>query len=100
MSEFALHQNLRAGYGDGGGIARACHCACPKARCWRFLGRNGTGKTTLINSIVGVTRRFGGTLSLGGVDITAMRAGPAGAGRHRLGAAGTQHFRSLTVEET
>ena len=35
-----------------------------------LLGRNGTGKTTLINSIVGITRRFGGTLSLGGLDIT------------------------------
>src|SRR5213076_3360727 len=30
------------------------------------LGRNGVGKTTLIDSIVGVTRRFAGSLSLGG----------------------------------
>jgi len=35
--------------------------------------QTATGKTTLINSIVGVTRRFGGTVALGGLDITAMR---------------------------
>ena len=31
-----------------------------------LLGRNGTGKTTLINSIVGITRRFGGSVALAG----------------------------------
>jgi len=50
-----------------------------------LLGRNGTGKTTLINSIVGVNRRFGGTISLGGGISRPMRpdqrarAGSAGA---------------------
>jgi branched-chain amino acid transport system ATP-binding protein len=52
-----------------------------------LLGRNGTGKTTLINSIVGVTRRFGGTMKLGGQDITSLRpdqrAAPASAGCRR-----------------
>ena len=57
-----------------------------------LLGRNGTGKTTLINSIVGVTRRFGGSIALAGRDITRDAAGPAGAGRHRLGAAGAQYL--------
>ena len=33
----------------------------PKGQALALLGRNGTGKTTLINSIVGVTRRFAGT---------------------------------------
>lgn len=35
-----------------------------------LLGRNGVGKTTLINSIIGVTRRFGGNILLAGRDLT------------------------------
>jgi branched-chain amino acid transport system ATP-binding protein len=38
-----------------------------------LLGRNGMGKTTLINSIVGVTRYFGGSIALDRADITALR---------------------------
>ena len=34
------------------------------------LGRNGMGKTTLLTSVVGLTRRFHGVLRLGGQDIT------------------------------
>src|SRR5258708_8615698 len=64
-----------------------------------LLGRNGTGKTTLINSIVGITRRFGGTLSLGGLDITGMR--PDQRARAGIGWVPQERniFRSLTVEE-
>jgi branched-chain amino acid transport system ATP-binding protein len=64
-----------------------------------LLGRNGTGKTTLINSIVGVTRRFGGTIALGGSDITAMR--PDQRARAGIGWVPQERniFRSLTVEE-
>ena len=40
------------------------------------LGRNGVGKTTLIDSIVGVTRRFAGSMRLAGREL-----GNAGARR-------------------
>ena len=64
-----------------------------------LFGRNGTGKTTLINSIVGITRRFGGTVALGGLDITAMR--PDQRARAGIGWVPQERniFRSLTVEE-
>jgi branched-chain amino acid transport system ATP-binding protein len=64
-----------------------------------LLGRNGTGKTTLINSIVGITRRFGGSLALGGLDITTMR--PDQRARAGIGWVPQERniFRSLTVEE-
>jgi branched-chain amino acid transport system ATP-binding protein len=64
-----------------------------------LLGRNGTGKTTLINSIVGITRRFGGTVALGGRDITGMR--PDQRARAGIGWVPQERniFRSLTVEE-
>ena len=64
-----------------------------------LLGRNGTGKTTLINSIVGVTRRFGGTVALAGQDVTRMR--PDQRARAGIGWVPQERniFRSLTVEE-
>src|SRR6476646_1066487 len=36
------------------------------------LGRNGMGKTTLIDSLVGVTRRFGGAVRLPGIDAAGL----------------------------
>ena len=38
-----------------------------------LLGRNGTGKTTLVNSIVGLTTHKSGTIKLDGRDITRER---------------------------
>jgi branched-chain amino acid transport system ATP-binding protein len=73
--------------------------ALPEGQVLALLGRNGTGKTTLINSIVGVTKRFSGTLSLGGKDVTTMRADQ----RARAGIGWVPQerniFKSLTVEE-
>src|ERR1700682_5654882 len=68
-----LHiRGLRAGYGEAV-VLPDMSLQLPESQVLALLGRNGTGKTTLINSIVGITRRFDGTLSLGGQDITLMR---------------------------
>jgi len=63
------------------------------------LGRNGVGKTTLLDSIIGVTRHRGGSLRLAGREL-------AGLSPERRAAAGIgwvpqerNIFRSLTVEE-
>src|SRR6202035_1489171 len=71
----------------------------PESQVLALLGRNGTGKTTLINSIVGVNRRFGGSVTLGGLDITGMR--PDQRARAGIGWVPQERniFRSLTVEE-
>ena len=37
------------------------------------LGRNGTGKSTLLNTIVGVTRQRAGAIRLAGKDLTSCR---------------------------
>src|SRR3979490_1141885 len=72
MPDLLTIEGLRAGYGEA--VVLPCmSLRLPESQVLALLGRNGTGKTTLINSIVGVTRRFGGTVSLGGVDITPMR---------------------------
>jgi branched-chain amino acid transport system ATP-binding protein len=91
-------EHLRAGYGEAVVLSdMTLHLA--EGEVLALLGRNGTGKTTLINSIVGVTRRFGGTIALGGHDITALR--PDQRARAGIGWVPQERniFRSLTVEE-
>ena len=43
----------------------------PEGRTTVLLGRNGAGKTTTLRTIMGLWRASGGTISLGGRDITA-----------------------------
>jgi len=63
------------------------------------LGRNGVGKTTLIDSIIGVTARFSGALNLDGRDITNLRAEERAAAGIGWVPQERNIFKSLTVEE-
>jgi branched-chain amino acid transport system ATP-binding protein len=98
MPDLLKIEALRAGYGEAV-VLPNMSLSLPEGQVLALLGRNGTGKTTLINSIVGVTRRFGGSVTLGGRDVTPMRADQ----RARAGIGWVPQerniFRSLTVEE-
>jgi branched-chain amino acid transport system ATP-binding protein len=98
MPDLLKIDGLRAGYGEAV-VLPNMSLSLPEGQVLALLGRNGTGKTTLINSIVGVTRRFGGSVTLGGRDVTPMRADQ----RARAGIGWVPQerniFRSLTVEE-
>jgi branched-chain amino acid transport system ATP-binding protein len=98
MPELLAIEGLRAGYGEAV-VLPGMSLRLTEGHVLALLGRNGTGKTTLINSIVGVTRRFGGTIAVGGRDITAMR--PDQRARAGIGWVPQERniFRSLTVEE-
>ena len=98
MPELLAIEGLRAGYGEAV-VLPGMSLRLTEGHVLALLGRNGTGKTTLINSIVGVTRRFGGTIAVGGCDITAMR--PDQRARAGIGWVPQERniFRSLTVEE-
>jgi branched-chain amino acid transport system ATP-binding protein len=98
MTDLLSIESLRAGYGEAVVLPRMT-LHLPEGQVLALLGRNGTGKTTLINSIVGVTRRFSGTITLGGQDITALR--PDQRARAGIGWVPQERniFRSLTVEE-
>src|SRR4051794_15678907 len=73
MPDLLKLEGLRAGYGEAV-VLPNMSLSLPEGQVLPLLGRNGTGKPTLINSIVGITRRFGGSVALGGADLTAMRA--------------------------
>src|SRR3954463_14116290 len=98
MPDLLRIENLRAGYGEAVVLPNMSF-ALAEGEALALLGRNGTGKTTLINSIVGVTRRFGGAITLDGVDITRLRSDQ----RARAGIGWVPQerniFKSLTVEE-
>src|SRR5689334_15900442 len=98
MPELLAIDGLRAGYGEAV-VLPSMSLSLGEGQVLALLGRNGTGKTTLINSIVGITRRFGGSLALGGQDITGMR--PDQRARAGIGWVPQERnvFRSLTVEE-
>jgi branched-chain amino acid transport system ATP-binding protein len=98
MADLLTIEGLRAGYGEAV-VLPGLSLRLAESQVLALLGRNGTGKTTLVNSIVGITRRFGGTVSLGGRDITAMR--PDQRARAGIGWVPQERniFRSLTVEE-
>ena len=65
MSDLLAIENLRAGYGEAV-VLPGMTLSLQDGQVLALLGRNGTGKTTLINSIVGITRRFGGSVALDG----------------------------------
>jgi branched-chain amino acid transport system ATP-binding protein len=98
MAELLRVAQLSAGYGEAV-VVQGIDFALEAGRSLALLGRNGTGKTTLLDTLVGVTRRHGGTIALAGRDITALRP-------HQRAAAGIgwvpqerNIFKSLTVDE-
>lgn len=90
--------DLSAGYGLTR-VLENISFAVPAAGRLAVLGRNGMGKTTLLATIAGQTRRYGGTLQLGGKDIGPLDS--AARARQGLGYVPQARciFASLTVEE-
>ena len=98
MTELLAIDGLTAGYGEAR-VLSGISLELAEGESLALLGRNGMGKTTLLSSIIGVTRLFDGTLRLAGRDITRMRPEQrAGAG---IGWVPQERniFRSLSVEE-
>jgi branched-chain amino acid transport system ATP-binding protein len=98
MAELLRVENLSAGYGEAR-VIQGLSLSLQDGQSLALLGRNGVGKTTLIDSLIGVTTRFGGHIALGGEDITALA--PHLRARRGLGWTPQERniFRSLTVEE-
>ena len=98
MAELLKLDGLRSGYGEAV-VVQGISLALEQGQSLALLGRNGTGKTTLLNTLVGVTRRHAGRITLAGQDITPLAP-------HERAAAGIgwvpqerNIFKSLTVHE-
>jgi branched-chain amino acid transport system ATP-binding protein len=98
MADVLLIDQLSAGYGQAV-ILHEVSLSLAQGETLALLGRNGTGKTTLINTIAGATRQHAGHMTLGGVHLHALPS-------HARAAAGVgwvpqerNIFKSLTVLE-
>ncbi|HSI52317.1 MAG TPA: ABC transporter ATP-binding protein [Ramlibacter sp.] len=98
MAELLRVDNLSAGYGEAV-VLNGVSLSLDEGATLALLGRNGTGKTTLINTLAGATRQHGGSMSLGGVALHKLAP-------HQRAAAGIgwvpqerNIFKSLTVHE-
>ncbi|NUB45927.1 urea ABC transporter ATP-binding subunit UrtE [Fertoebacter nigrum] len=62
--------NLEGCYGRSRALTGVC-LTVPKGQITGIMGRNGTGKTTLLKTIMGLTDNTQGTITLDGKDISA-----------------------------
>jgi branched-chain amino acid transport system ATP-binding protein len=98
MTDLLAVEKLSAGYGEARVISDLS-LTLGEGRSLAVLGRNGVGKTTLINSLIGVTTRHAGGVIFAGADVTALS--PHQRARAGLGWVPQERniFRSLSVEE-
>ncbi len=98
MADLLAVNGLSAGYGRAVVLSDVSF-RLGAGEAMAVLGRNGVGKTTLIDSVVGVTRRFDGSLILDGRELATLPPEE----RVALGLGWVPQerniFRSLTVEE-
>ncbi|WP_341914719.1 ABC transporter ATP-binding protein [Polaromonas sp. YR568] len=98
MTELLKVEGLSAGYGEAV-VLQGVSLSLDEGKTLALLGRNGTGKTTLINTLAGATRQHGGSITLAGKALHKMAP-------HERAAAGIgwvpqerNIFKSLTVHE-
>lgn len=98
MTELLKVQDLSAGYGEAV-VLHDVSLILGEGQTLALLGRNGTGKTTLINTLAGATRQHAGSIKLGGLVLHKLPS-------HERAAAGVgwvpqerNIFKSLTVHE-
>jgi branched-chain amino acid transport system ATP-binding protein len=98
MPDLLSIERLTVGYGEAV-VLNKLSFALAEGRSLALLGRNGMGKTTLLNSIVGVTRYFSGAIKLDGRDISRLR--PDQRAHAGVGWVPQERniFKSLTVDE-
>ncbi|MFO1413703.1 MAG: ATP-binding cassette domain-containing protein [Burkholderiales bacterium] len=89
---------LRAGYGDSV-VIDGIDVTLGEGKSLALLGRNGTGKTTLLTTLVGVTRYRAGRIEFGGRSLVGLA--PEQRAAAGLGWVPQERniFRSLTVDE-
>ena len=98
MTELLKVEGLSAGYGEAV-VLNNVSLSLEEGKTLALLGRNGTGKTTLINTLAGATRQHAGSISLGGIELHKLPS-------HERAAVGIgwvpqerNIFKSLTVDE-
>ena len=99
MAELLLQvEGLAAGYGESV-VLNGIDLTLAAGRSLALLGRNGTGKTTLIDTLVGVTRHHAGSIRLGGRELRGLAPYERAAAGIGWVPQERNIFKSLTVHE-
>jgi branched-chain amino acid transport system ATP-binding protein len=98
MAELLQVRGLTSGYGEAV-VLEDVGFTLEEGRALALLGRNGTGKTTLINTLVGVTRYRAGSIVLSGRELAKLRPDQRAAAGIGWVPQERNIFKSLTVEE-
>src|SRR5215510_9468520 len=91
-------QDIHTYYGDAY-VLQGLYLGLEERQILGFLGRNGVGKTTLVNSIVGFNRPRRGKILFKGVDITTVSSFETVRSGMGLVPQGRRVFPTLSVEE-
>jgi branched-chain amino acid transport system ATP-binding protein len=91
-------RNLSAGYGPTI-VLEDVSFAVPSGARLSILGRNGMGKTTLLSTLMGMNRRYGGEILVGGRDLSSLKSSERARQGIGLVPQTRDIFRSLSVEE-
>ena len=91
-------EGLRCGYGEAV-VLDGVSFELGAGRSLALLGRNGTGKTTLIDTLVGVTTRHAGRIALAGRTIEGLPVYARAAAGIGWVPQERNIFKSLTVDE-
>jgi branched-chain amino acid transport system ATP-binding protein len=91
-------QDLRVSYGHVEAV-RGVSLLVDEGRIVTLIGPNGAGKTSLLSALAGLVRPAGGTVRLGGRDVTAVPAHEAVAAGLSLVPEGRAILGRMTVEE-
>ena len=81
MSELLQVDDLTAGYGDAI-VLESLSFALAPGDSMALLGRNGMGKTTLLSTLMGLTKLHNGRMRFKAADLAALPAHSQGAERH------------------
>ncbi len=68
MADFLQVEGLSAGYGEAV-VLHDVSLSLAQGQTLALLGRNGTGKTTFMNTLAGATRQHGGRIQFDGVAL-------------------------------
>jgi branched-chain amino acid transport system ATP-binding protein len=98
MSSLLAFEGVNSGYG-GARILHDLDLSIRPNESVAILGRNGVGKTTVVNTFLGVARLFGGSISMAGQKRGTIRHFDAARAGISVVLQGRGLFSNLTVRE-
>ncbi|MBP6560137.1 MAG: ABC transporter ATP-binding protein [Burkholderiaceae bacterium] len=98
MAELLKVEDLSAGYGEAV-VLTGINFSLAEGETLALLGRNGTGKTTLMDTLAGATRQHAGRITLGGVALHTLPPFERAAAGIGWVPQERNIFKSLTVHE-